>query len=1133
MKKNRINRLMEKIGLFKMIKIMRFAIFILILSLSQTFAGNSYSQQAKLTLDMKNVRVEDVIDRIEKNSEFFFMYNKNMIDVDRKVDIQVEEKSVNEVLDIIFVNTDITYSIKDRQILLINSQLQSKVKDFNDQQQKSISGKVTDSSSTPLPGVSVVLKGTTVGTITDADGNYTITKIQNNSTLVFSFIGMKTQEVVVENKTTINITLVEETVGIEEVVAVGYGQQRLATVTGSVSQIKAEKISVAPQANVTHTLAGQLPGLISKQISGIPGADNSSLNIRGFGNPLVIVDGLETDLNTLDSNQIETISILKDGAASIYGARAGNGVILITTKRGKQSKPTVTVNTSYTLQGSTKVIKAASSAERAQFEVDKWLNSGKPADQVPYTADEIQKFKDGSDPRYLNTDWFDASIRKLAPQQNHNITLSGGNDAVKYYSYFGYNRQETILKKNGGNYDRYNFQTNVDAKVTDQISIAMDMQYIKEQRLYPSGADGVATNNNFWRDLIYAADPAFPLTLPDQTRMSYAGIPYGNPIFATNSDLCGYQDKGNNITQFRGEVKYNVQNVPGLNAKAVIIYRSNSLDQKVVKKQEEFYTYNSETDQYTFVRNSQDPQYISRASSTDTKLVQQYSLNYDKTFIEKHNVSGMFLYEYQDEKGRSFDASRGGYQSMALEELFAGDPSTAANNSSSYNNGRTSWIGRLNYSYMDRYMLETIMRADASSRFAKGHRWGYFPSVSLGWNVAQENFMKRFSSLDNLKVRLSYGSSGYDAVANFAYLTGYKFDATYTIGSSLISALIPSGLANINLTWEKMNIYNGGFDFSMWRHQLYGELEFFYRKRSGIPGSRTNSLPSTFGAELPLENLNSQSTKGFELRLGTSGKSGYFNYDISGNIAYSRSKWINYDEPTYTDPDEIRMYKNSGRYTDRRYGYVFDGLFTSQEEVNEWQYSFDALNNDNSSLKPGDVKYKDINGDHVINWRDQKEIGKGAEPHWTFGLNFLFKYKNFDLSALFQGAFDYTTNVNLDGAPTTLNYSNYWNERTNNSARALLPRPSGSSTNGFYSDYRNHNTTYMRLKNMSLGYEVPSSVLTKVGFSKFRIYVAGTNIFTLSNLNKYGVDPEMPEGYGAGVYYPQQYTMSIGCNLTF
>ncbi len=1115
-------------ALKKLILVMKLNVFLILVAVLQVSAGQSFAQKTRLDLKMKDASLAKVLDAIEEQAEVYFFYDKTQVDESQKVNIDFRQLTVEEALNQLKATLPITYDIVGRNVII---KPQGSVNQATIRQVRSVSGKVTDASGAPLPGVTVVVTGTTIGTITDSQGHYTLSNLPGNAILSFSFIGMKAQEVAVD-RAVIDIALDEEKVGLDEVVVVGYGQQRVATVTGSVSQVKSEKITVAPQANVTHMLAGQLPGLISKQTSGIPGADDSSLNIRGFGSPLVIVDGLETDLNRLDPAQIESISILKDGAASIYGARAGHGVILVTTKRGQQSKPTILVNSSYTLQGSTKVIKAASSAERAQFEVDKWLNSDQLPDDVPFTEEEIQKFKDGSDPKYLNTNWFDASIRQFAPQQNHNVSLSGGSDAVKYYGYFGYNTQETILKKKGGNYDRYNFQTNIDARVTDQISVGMDMQYFKEQRFYPSGADGVGTNNNFWRDLIYAADPSFPLTLPDPTKMAYAGITYGNPLFATNSDLSGYQDKGNNITQFKGEVKYDFKRIPGLNAKGVVIYRNNSYDQKVVKKQEEFYTYNSETDQYTYVRSSQDPQYVSFASSNDTKLVQQYSLNYSKTFLDVHHVSGMFLYEYQKEKGLAFNTSRGGYQSMALEELFAGDPTTAANNSSSYTNGRISWIGRVNYSYMDRYMIETILRADASSRFAKGHRWGYFPSVSLGWNIAQENFLKQSDLIDNMKVRLSYGSSGYDAVANFAYLTGYRFDATYTLAGNLISALIPSGLANINLTWEEMKIYNAGLDFSMWNRQLYGEAEFFYRKRSGIPDRRTNSLPSTFGAELPQENLDSQSTQGFELRVGTAGKIGSVTYDISGNIAHSRSKWIDIDEATYTDPDEIRLYKNSGQYTDRRFGYVFDGLFTSQEEVNAWPCTFGVLNNDNSSLRPGDVKYKDLNGDKVINWRDQKEIGKGAEPHWTFGLNLLLKYRNFDFSALLQGAFDYTTNVNLASAPTTLNYRNNWNEKTNNRADALLPRPAGSSTNDLYSDYRNHDTAYMRLKNMSLGYEIPASVLAKLGITKFRVYVAGTNLFTVSTLNKYGVDPEMPEGYGAGIYYPQQYTMSIGCNLT-
>lgn len=490
-------------------------------------------------------------------------------------------------------NTDLTEVTLETNAKVNDQRISTEVdisdSNLNSQQQKiNVTGKIVDATGEPIIGATIVEYGVpTNGTISDVDGNFSIS-VGQNAALEISYIGYISQQVKAVKGRMLEIILEEDREVLDEVVVVGYGQQRIATVTGAVSQIKTDKITVAPQANVTNMLAGQLPGLVTKQTSGIPGADNSSLNIRGFGSPLVIVDGIETDLNTLDANQIETISILKDGAASIYGARAGHGVILITTKRGKSSKPTVTINSSYTLQGSTRVIRPASSAERAQFEVDKWINSERPLDQLPFTEEEIQKFKDGTDPKYLNTDWFDASIRRFAPQQNQNVTLSGGNEAVKYYGYFGYNTQETILKKNGGNYDRYNFQTNFDAKVTERVTLSMDMQYFNEKRFYPSGADGVGTNNNFWRDLIYGADPTFPSSLPDSEKMAYAGIPYGSPIFGTNSDLSGYQDKNNNITQLKGEVKYDFKYIPGLNAKGSVIFRNNSYDQKVVKKTDGF-----------------------------------------------------------------------------------------------------------------------------------------------------------------------------------------------------------------------------------------------------------------------------------------------------------------------------------------------------------------------------------------------------------------------------------------------------------------------------------------------------------------------------------------------------------------
>ena len=1112
---------------------MRYSLFFMIIGILQVTAAVGYSQTARLTIDMQEATVAQVIAQIENESQFYFTYNTREINPNRIVSIQVNETDINTLLNQLFADEPVNYLIVDKHVVLYKEG--TIAYSGNAQQGIAITGVITDPDGEPLPGATVKMKGSTQGTVTDSNGNYSLSVPDANATLVFSYIGYATQEIQVGNQRVINVKLQEDTHQIEEVVVVGYGVQRVATMTGSVSQIKTDKVTVAPIANVTNLLAGQLPGLITKQISGVPGQDGASLRIRSFeGNPLMIVDGMENSFENLDASQIETISILKDGAASIYGARAGNGVILITTKRGSQSKPTVSVNSSYTLQGSTRVYKPSSSAQRAQLQRDMWLNiDGNDPALAPFTEEEIELYKRGTDPNYPNTDWFDASIRRYAPQQNHNLTVSGGTETIKYSGYFGYNSQETILKTNGGYFDRYNFQVNIDAKVTKQITISMDIKHFKEKRYYPAGANSIGGNNNyFWGGLIYSADPAYPLTIPDPSKWAYAGVTYGNPVWATNSEFSGYQDRQNKNTVYKGELKYDFKYVPGLNLKGSVSLRNDDYQYKNVVNQESFYIYNAAADIYTMVRKSQDAMQINMTASNTTRLVQQYSLNYNNTFLNVHTVSGMLLYEWQKDTYSSFSTSRSGFLSMALDEFFAGDASTASNNSSTSAMGRVSWVGRLNYSFKDRYMMETILRADASSRFADGYRWGYFPSVSLGWNIAQENFMSQMKSLDQLKLRMSYGSSGYDGVANFAFLTGYRFDGTYTIGSNLLSGLMPTDLANFALSWETMRIYDVGLDFSLWKRKLYGEFDYFYRERNGIPATRRGSLPDSFGAGLPVENLNSQSTAGFELKLGTSGMAGNLYYDISGNFNYGISKWIKYDEAEYTDPDEIRLYKNTGKAIDRRYGYIFDGLFTSQEEINQWPITYDVLNNSNAVLRPGDAKYKDLNGDGVINWRDQKEIGKGATPHGTFGLNINLKYKNFDFSTLFQGAFDYNTKISWDYRVNIL-YDDYWHATRNNKADALEPRPGGASPNGFGSDYRNRTTSYMRLKYISVGYSIPASILSQIGVEKCRFYLAGTNFFTISNLNKYGLDPEMPESYSAGFYYPQQFTMSVGCNFTF
>lgn len=1070
-----------------------------------------------------NATLESVLNEIENQTDYLFIINSN-IDTHQKVSVRADDTPVSKVLDELFHDTEIHYTMEGSHIVLSNKPQPAIL-----QQTRKITGRILDENGEPLIGVSVMLKGTSNGTITNIDGDYTLSgDITDKSVLEVTYIGMKKQEITVGNRTRINITMTSDNEMLDEVIVVGYGTQRKGNLTGSVSAIKSEKLTIAPIGNVTNALAGQLPGLIVKQTSGIPGSDGSTLRIRGFDAPLVIVDGIEGDFNNIDASQIESISILKDGAASIYGARAGNGVILVTTKRGIDSKPVISLNTSFTLQGQTNVIKPGSSGQRAEWLREEHINKGLPMEQVPYTEEQIQKYYNGTDPNYLNSDWYDAVIRDWAPQQNHNLSIRGGSNKIKYYGYIGYNDQETIVKTGGGSYKRYNVQSNIDAKITDRLSFTLDMLLTKENQFFPTVGSGFG-HSNFW-SIIYDSDPRYPIYLPDRSKLSYGGLSYGNALFASNTNLGGYSDTDKNRIRANGGLIYEFKYVKGLKAKMSISYDTYNQNYKYFNKQGKFYSYNIDSDTYTFERASQDPTGVTEVFGRGYSLTQQYSLQYERLFKEKHRVSALALFETIDYNDKNVETGRTGFMSTILDQLFAGNGTTSFNNGWESEMGRASWVGRINYSYMDKYLIETILRADASAKFPQNSRWGYFPSVSLGWVLSQESFMKSLKAIDNIKLRASYGESGNDNVGSFKYLAGYAFDGSYKIGDEIKSGLYAVGLANPILTWETMKIYNGGIDLSFFNRKLYGTVDAFYRVRDGIPGSRSVSLPSSFGAELPLENLNSIDTRGWELNLGTSGNFGNFMYDISGNLSWARSKWRKYDEPIYSDPDQERIYKREGRWTDVRYGYISDGLFTSQAEIEALDFTYKDLNG-NSSLRPGDIKYVDLNGDKVLDWKDQKEIGKGTLPTWTYGFNMNFKYHGFDLSALFQGAFGYTTYIDLTKAASTLKYDNRWTEKENN-PNSLVARPGGASTNKYYSDFNNHNTAYLRLKNLSIGYELPKGLVSKAGIQQLRIYIAGTNLFTLSSLHKYGVDPEVPEGSPA-YYYPQQRTLSVGLNLSF
>lgn len=1083
-------------------------------------------EQLRRSIQLSDVTVQQLVDRLGKDFKFSFFILDDQVSK-TKVSVNKKNATIAEILDEAFHSKEITYQIQSKNIIISQKKAIQK-SGLSDKEQKlmKIKGIVLNTQKEPVSGALIEVQNSKMKAVADVEGRFSL-EAPATGQLIVSYMGYGMQVVYLSGLSNYEIVLQDEVYALEETVVVGYGTQKKGNLTGSISSIKTENLTIAPITNVTNALTGQLPGLRTKQTSGIPGADGSKLSIRGFNSPLVIVDGVETSFENIDPGQIESISILKDGAASIYGARAGNGVVLVTLKKGKEGKVSIAANVSQTMQNSMTLIPTGSSGQRAEWDREAHINAGLPASQIPWTLSQIEEFYKGTNPDYLNTDWFSAAIRPWAPQQNHNVSVSGGSDKVNFFSYVGYNKQTTIARHDGGAYDRLNTQITMDAKLLEGLQLSSSFNYIGEYRDFTSMNLG---HSNYYNAL-YDSDPKYPLYLPDESMLSYAGSSTGNALFVSSRELAGYSRSNNKNLRLNSALTYDFKNVEGLKFKAFINYSGSTGFSKIFRKQPDFYSYRAATDEYIFERKSANPTMIFLGASSSSDLTQQYSFSYERTFEGAHRVSAMLLHERINYNNEGFDTQRGDLTSEVVDQLFVGDPTTASNNGSASEMGRTSYVGRINYGYKGKYLIETIFRADASAKFPKDGRWGYFPSVSLGWVLSQEGFLAKSKVVDNLKLRASAGHSGDDGIGNYQYYAGYSYDMSYIMGSNIYQGLYLTGLANPQLSWEKLGIYNVGLDFSLLNRKIYGTVEGFYRLREGIPGYRVNSLPSSFGAALPLENMNSIDTRGFELEIGTKGKINKFSYDIAGNISWSRSKWVKFDEPVYVDPDQDRIYRNTGKWTDERWGYVSNGLFTSGDEIRALGFNYVELGG-NDGIRPGDVKYVDTNGDGKLDWRDQVEIGKGTMPNWMAGLLLNLSYQNFHLNGVFQGAFGYTTYIDLESAPTTLKYENRWTSQEN-SPNSLVPRPGSKNlANWWYSDYRNHNTSYLRLRSLSLGYEFNEKLLKTLKMSKLRVYVAGTNLFTLSNLNKLGVDPEAPEGTPA-YYYPQQRTVSMGLSLNY
>ncbi len=1018
-----------------------------------------------------------------------------------------------------------------------------------------VSGVVTASDSKePLPGVNVTMEGTTLGTVSDQNGKYTIDVPDKNATLVFSYLGYTKQIVKVEGRAQIDIMLQPDVQQLSELVVVGYATQKKVNLTGAVSSINSEDIKQAPVSSVAQSMMGRMPGMIMKNISGQPGNfDAVKFSVRGFGSPLLIIDGMPANNEQfvqLDPNDVENISVLKDAAsAAVYGARAGNGVILVTTKRGKSLKPQISYSGNYSLQAFTNPPEFASSYELAVMENIGYLNENK----LPYkwSDEQIQKFKDGSDPAYPNTDWFNEVFLKYAPQSQHNLSIQGGTENVKYFISGGYLSQDGMYRSGDLYYKRYNLRSNVDVNITKKFSIGTDLSINASDINSPPYDMGRGSNPGVYHSIL-RSQPYWPKQFPDPTKVPFSG--YMNPVYMSDSDYSGYK----NTNRVLGDVKLKFAYILplGFEAKAVLNYKRSYFINKERRREFQIYTYDYGSDVYTLRQNntfsdSRDAKSLLQSTDIVNEINQQYFLTWKGNF-GKHNLSALGVWEINTSNYNNMSAWRLAYDNN-LEYLFAGPDLNKDNNGSAGEDGRMGYITRFNYDYSGKYLFEFNSRYDGSSRFSPENRWGFFPSVSLGWRISEEGFFKnKVPLISNLKLRGSLGKSGFDNIAQYEYLDLFRFSNKYIFDQNLERSIQYNVVSNASSTWEKMTTQDIGLDLGLWDNSLTFEFDWFYRERSDVLTQLSGSVPDVVGAKMPKLNYSKYDNRGFDLMV-TYKNSAFndFNYEVSGNFTWTREKTILTDQPVYANEEERRRKELNGQWTNRLWGYQSDGLFKTQEEIETWA---DQDGKNNATILPGDIKYKDVNGDGKIDDADQTIIGRGSTPEILFGVNVNLSYKGFDLNMLWQGATNFNYNLMLVQETFRPFYADSWMWKFWYKEAWTPENPwTGAQRNGYYPRYRSDQTsrnhsnwnkdsdywmtdaTYVRLKTIELGYTFSPRLLKVLKVDKFRVYVSGYNLLTFSSCDL--LDPEIEVDRNVvpypGMYYPQTKVYNVGVTLTF